>query len=776
MIRTTCRVTFLFCLMSVLAACNALGGGEDGRILLWHSWDETERPALEQVLARFEAVYPADQVISVYMPADELMDRYREASRLGLGPDIFFAPSEWILPLAEEGLIRDVTENLPATEIYLSGTITNVTFENRLFGIPFAVRPVALYYNRNLVEAPAATLDALLQQAVNGTGVGINTEFGTAFWGSQAFGGSLFDSQGRVLLDQGGFANWLNWLKSAQEVGGMFLSRDDATLQDLFLRGSVAYYITGPDFLSVARGRLGEENVGVSPLPSGPNGDAGPLLHTDVLLINDASSDNASRVAMRLAQFLTNAEQSSLFVREISLVPANRQIRIDNRSYPAISAFATQARSSVPIPNIPQMQAVLTQGNSVFVRVLEGILDVNDAALELTSTVNSAYGFEPVETVVATCSQRGTVTIWHSLDMRASAWLSGVATAYTDLCNDVQINLVSFVETDQDLLISFRNSISDPSDPSPPDLILSTSDDLFELASIGLIQSFPNEMLLRFLPVAQEAVRFQGEVLGLPVAIRIPILYYDAEQVSDPVSLLSELLVEAQNGRGVAIPSDFATAYWGIHIFGNDLFDDQTFAPEDSGLSLWLEWLLNADKNNAMILGSDRAELRDMLVRGEVAYYLGWSTDLAVLRSRMGNDRIRVVPLPNGEMGSASPFIIVDVLFQPISSSASQISLARNFAEFITSNGNQEMLASQLNLIPAAVSSNVSAVPIMSALTAQLSLAQVLPNTAEATAARLYGDAMYEDILSGNLSIEEAVARFVEQVSVNAVPTSTGGE
>ena len=39
----------------------------------------------------------------------------------------------------------------------------------------------------------------------------------------QAFGGRLFGEEYRVILDRGGFANWLAWLKDARDTPGMIL-------------------------------------------------------------------------------------------------------------------------------------------------------------------------------------------------------------------------------------------------------------------------------------------------------------------------------------------------------------------------------------------------------------------------------------------------------------------------------------------------------------------------------------------------------------------------
>lgn len=107
-----------------------------------------------------------------------------------------------------------------------------------------------------------------------------------------------------MILDQGGFANWLGWLKNAQSTPGMIrrhagvARRDDVTLRNLFVNGEAAYYIGTPDVLLSLQELLGEETVGVVPLPAGPTAPAGPLLDVDAIMFNHASSSNQTKLAL----------------------------------------------------------------------------------------------------------------------------------------------------------------------------------------------------------------------------------------------------------------------------------------------------------------------------------------------------------------------------------------------------------------------------------------------------------------------------------------------
>jgi arabinogalactan oligomer/maltooligosaccharide transport system substrate-binding protein len=172
----------------------------------------------------------------------------------------------------------------------------------------------------------------------------------------------------------------------------MFVSRDDATLLNLFLEQRVAYQVAGPEVLPRVWEKLGKENVGVVPLPAGPRGPAGPFLRVDALMFNSSSSERQLRIALALSRFLTNTEQSATLVRELGLVPANRRVHVDRRAYPSVGGFVAQSRTSVSVPNTPQMDLINKLGDSIFTQVLEGVLDATDASRDITQQVNEAFG------------------------------------------------------------------------------------------------------------------------------------------------------------------------------------------------------------------------------------------------------------------------------------------------------------------------------------------------------------------------------------------------
>lgn len=766
---------YLICLLLWLTACQgqqaesgaSSGASSRGKILLWHSWEGTEAQVLSAVLREFDQIYPNLSVISQAVPANELRQRYEQAARLGLGPDLFIAPGEWLVPLAEAGLIQDLRAYEPATENYLSSALASLTYEQALYGLPLALRPMALYYNTALVDRPAATLDEWLAQTANGRSAAINVNFSAVFWGIQAFGGDLFDDTGRTVLDQGGFANWLSWLRNAQAAPGMILSRDVDSLRDLFFSGKAAYYTGSPDDLQAARAALGADGVSVAVLPAGPNGPSGPLLHVEAIYFNQATPAAQTRQALLLAAFLTNATQSTTLMRELGRVPANRTVPVDPRLHPAEAGFAAQARTAVPVPHLPQAALVFSRGDEITRSVLEGVLDVTEASVRLTNEVNDAFGYDRLGAPQEVCRASGVINVWQVEDGRLASVLRQTAADYMRRCPN------AFVVVSEQPQATIETIYGQPtprqSQNTRASLILGPDSWLLTFAQAGSIQPLTGllsaEMRQRFVPAALSTVEMGGDLYGVPYWLELDVLYYNSQLVSDPPATLAELRQKASEGRRVALTLDFRRAYWGATAFGAQLFTPTyRLALAQTGFADWLAWLEQAQREPNILLMQDLAQAQAAFVAGEVAMLIGPASMLGALEAQMTPDALRVTRLPAGPQGEARPWLQTAVFYFSTGLNEEQQALALDFVTFATNSANQTALMTQTRLVPVNVNVNTENAPIISSFLQRVNNAFVPPNVPQLTAVLEYGPQVYTALLQDSIPSVELACQMTRTI------------
>ncbi len=343
-------------------------------VILWHSWDEADAEVLDQILSQVTEISPGTTVISVHVPQEELLDRYINATLQGIGPDLLIGSSEWIRDLVETETIRSVDALDFDKPAYYENALSAVIYEARIFGFPLSLYPVALYYNSSQAPSPPASLEALLAQADAGNRIALVPRFRLSYWGIQTFGHGLFDDSGRFTLDGSGFTEWLVWLNDVQDDAGVILNTDDAAMEEMFTSGQVTYYVAGPDELTLIDEATATKYTRVSVLPSGPAGPSGPLLPVETVMLSTSSSSTQSEIALAVARYLTNAQQSTTLMRDLGRVPANRNVNVDPRVYPLLSGFSAQSVTAVSLPNALYREEFYEAGDRAYVNAVTGVL------------------------------------------------------------------------------------------------------------------------------------------------------------------------------------------------------------------------------------------------------------------------------------------------------------------------------------------------------------------------------------------------------------------
>jgi len=376
-----------------------------GTIRLVHNWEGAAADALNAIIARYKTLCPLVIVQSSRDNLDLVRSRWARNPEATTNPDMVLASQTWLMSAVAEGITFREIGGLISNEAlqrYNPAAVNGMRVQNRLIGIPVTISVHALYFNRSLVESPATVLERLRAQAGEGMPIALPASFVPAYWGVGAMGGALFASDNRAVLDQGGFASWLEWLRRSRDEYGIQPVFDQAELRRLFLAGESAYYVGLPEEMPSLISALGEGNVRVALLPAGPEGNATPFFEASGFYINGRASDNKANIAARFAAFATNTESQTLLLATGALAPANSTVPLDDR--PGIATFVDQARTAYPLPNAPEFGAVLTLGDQAYRAVLEQGEDPSAAAAALTRQINEANGFQvdpPAETPAA---------------------------------------------------------------------------------------------------------------------------------------------------------------------------------------------------------------------------------------------------------------------------------------------------------------------------------------------------------------------------------------
>jgi arabinogalactan oligomer/maltooligosaccharide transport system substrate-binding protein len=372
-----------------------------GSLLLWHGWTGAEADTLNnEVLPAWQAAYPNVSIETLAVPFDQLKNKYQTESASGGGPDLLIGPADWVGELVTADLIQPY-DNLidPAVlDNYLPATLDALRWDGQLYGMPESFEAVAMFYNKALVPEPPANTADLAAVAGQVTadnpdvyGLAMTSDFYHPAGYLLGFGASLFDDANMSALNSPETVNFLNWLKTLSEQPGVYEQPDDGAISSLFKEGKAAITFNGPWYIGDFAAAIGEENLGVAPMPViSENGDAAaaPFLGVKHLMINSNASEEQAALAATFATWFSGPDSASLLAAGAGHLPANTTVDVSDN--PIAAGFVAQAESATPMPTIPEMGQVWTPAQNMITAVLSGDSTPEDAAAQAADEINGA--------------------------------------------------------------------------------------------------------------------------------------------------------------------------------------------------------------------------------------------------------------------------------------------------------------------------------------------------------------------------------------------------
>lgn len=370
--------------------------------------------AMNELIKQFEAENPDIKVIqNADIPYDNYRDKIAASVPAGVGPDVATLFYGWQTAWVDAGYIVPLPEDAFPPEMVASDFSPMVQasfFDGKLYTLPTAVRTLALFYNKDLMEAagldpesPPTTLQELEEQAVqctvrNGDGYDVfgfvvNPAGQAHHWFREVllrqFGQQPYsDDYHQVLWNasQGGYDAWNEFLKFETELETG--RRDLITEPDDFLAGKVCFHIDGSFRLGTIAKNAPDLNFGVTELPeyNGIKSTFGSYWTHGIT--TKAAADPARMAAsIKFLQFITTPEAGRLWVDMVGELPAQLEAASDPEllADPKLGAFVAglaYAHSTFFVDESKDRQAIIDAYDAV-------VLNGADPAEELDFAVQT---------------------------------------------------------------------------------------------------------------------------------------------------------------------------------------------------------------------------------------------------------------------------------------------------------------------------------------------------------------------------------------------------
>ncbi len=395
----------LFALSLVLVVAPVLAQDSDALVI----WADGERaPLLTELGAQFEEEFGVPVEVQE-MGLGDARDQLLVAGPVGEGPDILIIPHDSIGLLVANGAIVPV-DLTGLEDDFLSAALNLFTFNDELWGLPYALENVAFIRNTDLVpEAPATwqevrSISEELQESGDAQ-YGFLVQTGDAYHNFpiiSAFGGYIFgrNEDGTFnpadlgLNSEGGIAA-AEWISGMYNDGLMVPNVDNDVIFSLFEAGDLAMYMTGPWFSE--RTFDAGQPYAISEIPGaeGVTENGSPFAGGQGFVIS-AFSENQLLAESFLLDFLateeamanlTGAGESGIYSRFPVFAG------IDTSSDPNIEGFLAAGENSIPMPAIPEMGAVWAAAGNALTLISTGddpVTSINDAVAQIGEAIELA--------------------------------------------------------------------------------------------------------------------------------------------------------------------------------------------------------------------------------------------------------------------------------------------------------------------------------------------------------------------------------------------------
>ncbi len=343
-----------------------------GTIALWHSWDETQVPALVQTIADFQALYPDVQFDVLYVPLEDLQARFETAVSEGGGPTILLGPAEWGPSLYDQGTIADLTA-LVSSDLRDSlnqAALGSGEYDGALISLPQAIRGVVLFRNQRIIAEAPSSFDnfiTLARTATQGDFVGAVLERSFFYSGANldGVGGKLMDANGNPAFNNEKGLEWLDLLSAYNQVGPTeFLNDNDL---EQFKTGKVGFIIDGTWNMASLGDAIGPEFLTIDPWPSYQNGYMSGYVQSENLFLSAKAEGETKAAAWKFMEyFLSPPAQQKL--AESGHIPAITALDVKD---PLMAQAMKALAGGTTYPTLPQMSVYTTPLNSALRSVFE---------------------------------------------------------------------------------------------------------------------------------------------------------------------------------------------------------------------------------------------------------------------------------------------------------------------------------------------------------------------------------------------------------------------
>ena len=399
-------------LLGLMVSVGAIAGAKAQTVEIeyWQYVFDARVKAMTELIKRFEAANPNIKVKQTTFPYADYQTKIAAAVPAGQGPDVVqlyygwldnFVGAKFIQPLPRDAFPHDVIEK----EFY--PIVQTMKRAGEYYGLPTAVRTLALFYNKKLFQEagldpnkPPQTLDEYLEAAKKtvkrdaagnmlSAGAVIDMPGQDLHWWREVLlrqmGGKPYsDDNKTVAYDSEAGAKALNWYADLQRVHKVGQAGFMDEGQAAFRAGRAAMTVDG-SFRLGAFGGIKNFEWGVTELPASADGKRSNFASYWVNAITAKPTGAKLEAAKKFMAFTTSPEAMQVWLDMVGELPARKAAAETpaNLAHPIYGPFLkalNYSQATIFVDELAQRQVGLDMANRVFIQNQDAKASLAEAA------------------------------------------------------------------------------------------------------------------------------------------------------------------------------------------------------------------------------------------------------------------------------------------------------------------------------------------------------------------------------------------------------------
>ena len=391
----------------MLAGCGSSGGSDDTSgsdngteasaedVTIWYYWEtEGHQVALDKVIEDYNNSQDTYEVTAKYVPFADFKKQLSIGASADELPDIAILDSPDHASYATMGIFEDLTGKFDV-DTYYEGAVDSCTLDGTLYGVPFGVNCLGLYYNEDLLNAAGCsvptTWDELMETA---KAVTTDSVSGLAFCSVQNEEGTFnftpwlwSTGASSYEIDSEGGIRALAYAKELIDSGVMSKECTNWTQGDVmnqFIAGNVAMMVNGPWQIPTMQSEAPDLNWKVTLIPKDTE-YASCLGGENYAVVKGGNTEGA----LDFLEYATEEEQVKYMMDAFGYISADQtiaesQFEADSPYQPFVEELQyAQARG--PLADWPSVSDAISLA---FNEVMTGTSTPEDAAAKAQETID----------------------------------------------------------------------------------------------------------------------------------------------------------------------------------------------------------------------------------------------------------------------------------------------------------------------------------------------------------------------------------------------------